>query len=218
MNSTELFVGWASYAAAKYACENFHYSKCLPAGKIVKIGVWENKKFIGVVLFSRGANRNLSGQFNLRTEEAIELTRVALFKHVTPVSRIIKIAIKLLKQRAPKIRLIVSYADTNEGHNGGIYQAGNWIYTGLTPKDVLYWVNNKWSHKRSLWKRIDHSTLKKKTTLGKHRYIMPLNKKDRVRFEHLSQPYPLRQKLGDDCDQQNSDGATPILTLQNTNL
>jgi hypothetical protein len=29
----ELKIDWASHEAAKYACENWHYSKCLPAGK-----------------------------------------------------------------------------------------------------------------------------------------------------------------------------------------
>ena len=35
----------------------------------------------------------------------------------------------------PKPTCIVSYADQNQGHNGYIYQATNWIYTGVsTPK------------------------------------------------------------------------------------
>jgi len=35
----------------------------------------------------------------------------------------------------PKPSCIVSYADQNQGHNGYIYQATNWIYTGTsTPK------------------------------------------------------------------------------------
>ena len=43
----ELKLDWCSYEAAKYACEHWHYSKCMPVGKTVKIGVWENKKYIG---------------------------------------------------------------------------------------------------------------------------------------------------------------------------
>ncbi|WP_459208945.1 Mom family adenine methylcarbamoylation protein [Bacillus haynesii] len=52
----DLKIAWATHKAAKFACENFHYSKCLLAGKLVKIGTWEDGKFIGVVIFSRGAN------------------------------------------------------------------------------------------------------------------------------------------------------------------
>lgn len=47
MNSkTDLKLDFCSYQAAKFACENFHYSKSTPAGKIIKIGVWENERFI----------------------------------------------------------------------------------------------------------------------------------------------------------------------------
>ena len=39
------------------------------------------------------------------------------------------------------------------------------------------------------------------------------------KVETLAKPYPKRAKSGDDCDQQDSDGATPIRTLQsNSNL
>ena len=46
-----LKLDYASYEATKYACVNFHYSKTVPAGKLIKIGVWEHGKFIGVVLY-----------------------------------------------------------------------------------------------------------------------------------------------------------------------
>ena len=44
----ELKIDWATHKAAKYACENWHYSKCLPSGKTVKLGVWEDNNFIGI--------------------------------------------------------------------------------------------------------------------------------------------------------------------------
>ena len=76
-----LKLDWATHEAAKYACTNWHYSKCMPVGKIVKIGVWEDKKFIGVVLYSYGANNNASKSFGLTQYECCELTRVALTSH-----------------------------------------------------------------------------------------------------------------------------------------
>lgn len=39
-------------------------------------------------------------------------------------------ALKML----PNDLIIVSYADTSQGHHGYIYQATNWIYTGLSAK------------------------------------------------------------------------------------
>ena len=61
----KLKIDWASFEAAKHACEKWHYSGVIPVGKLVKVGAWENDKFIGVVLFGRGANNNMynSGGF-----------------------------------------------------------------------------------------------------------------------------------------------------------
>lgn len=33
----DLKVDWATHEAAKFSCENFHYSRSLPAGKSVKV-------------------------------------------------------------------------------------------------------------------------------------------------------------------------------------
>ena len=59
MNKKNLRLDWCSYHAAKYAVEHWHYSKTMPTPPVLNIGVWESGKFIGVVLFSRGANNNL---------------------------------------------------------------------------------------------------------------------------------------------------------------
>lgn len=144
-----LKIDWASHEAAKYACEHWHYSKCMPAGKIVKIGVWENDYFIGCVLFSRGANNNLPKMFNLKHTECVELVRVALRSHISSVSKIISIALKFLEKLCPEIRLVVSYADTNQGHIGAIYQAGNWVYSGGSDSQSIY-INGIKFHKRSI--------------------------------------------------------------------
>jgi len=94
------------------------------------IGVWEEKKFIGCIIFSRGANANLGTTYGLEKIEVCELTRVALNNHKNTVSKILSLAIKMLKKKEEGLRLIVSYADVNHSHFGVIYQATNWIYTG----------------------------------------------------------------------------------------
>ena len=126
----DLKIDWATHEAAKYAVENWHYSKSIPKSKLVKIGVWENQKFIGVVIFSSGATPNLGSPYGLTQRECVELSRVALNKHFTPVSRILSIALKFLVNVNPKLRLVVSFADRDQSHHGGIYQATNWIYDG----------------------------------------------------------------------------------------
>ena len=67
-NKNDLKIDWCDFKAAEYACKNWHYSKCMPAGKTVKVGAWENGKYIGCVIFSRGANVNLGTQFGLKQD------------------------------------------------------------------------------------------------------------------------------------------------------
>ncbi|QOP66313.1 acetyltransferase [Arthrobacter phage Pippa] len=195
--------GIATQKAALYAVEHWHYSRCLPAGKLIKIGVWEHDKFIGIVVFSRGATAKLGAQFGFSQTESCELTRVALNKHDAPVSQIVAYAIKHLKQTNPGLRLIISFADPVQGHHGGIYQAGNWIYTGANKGSTEFVIKGVQMHMRSVhakgWKQtlpwihehVDPRARKVKVP-GKHRYIMPLDKQTRRRLKSLMQPYPAR--------------------------
>ena len=201
--TAKLKLAWATHKSAKFACENFHYSKCLPIGKLVKVGVWENEKFIGVVIFSRGTARYLGKRYGLDQSECVELTRVALAKHDNPVSKILAIALKFLKKSNAGVRLVVSFSAKSEGHHGGIYQAGNWIYAGETnantevtykgkkltnrafmamvvasPYTERQWIENKW--------------VTNIIKLTKYRYLMPLDKEMKKLVEPLARPYPKR--------------------------
>jgi len=191
----ELKIDWAGHDAAKYACINWHYSKCLPVGKLVKIGAWENGKFIGVVIFGRGANNNMLKPFSLEQDDGCELVRIALTKHVTPVSKIMAFAIRFLKKSQAGLQLIVSYADPEQGHHGGIYQACNWIYTGPSDKAVKVFYKGKWSHKKTVDDAgVNQANLPKKVVSGKHRYLMPLDKDMSAKIAPLAKPYPKREK------------------------
>jgi len=202
---TALKLDWCSHEAAKYAVEKWHYSHSMPTPPIIKIGVWEDSKYIGCVLFSRGGNNNLLKPFNLLQTEGCELTRIALTKHVIPVTRIVTIAIKMLIKNSPGLRLIVSYADPNQDHNGAIYQAGNWIYSGQTSDDVQY-VDKKGRHWHSRqvsrtgvsrqygeYRQVPkHEDCLQIPLIGKHRYLYPLDDAMRKQIAPLAKPYPKR--------------------------
>lgn len=202
--AVKLRLAWVDRKASRYACERWHYSGSLPASKTMDIGVWEDDRFIGVVLFSRGATPALGKPFGLRQTECCELTRVALTKHETPVTRIISIAIRMLRKASPGLRLIVSYADPHQGHHGGIYQAGGWIYTGDTAPVWIYVhkrtgreYHSRVVHERGYvrglggWQKgVKPSECDRERRPGKHRYIMPLDKRTRRRVEHMARDYP----------------------------
>jgi hypothetical protein len=205
VSKCDLRIDWATHEAAKYAVETWHYSHVLPVPPLVKVGAWECGRFIGVVIFSRGANNNLLKPFNLTQTEGCELTRIALCNHKAEVSRIVRLAILFLKSKSPELRLIVSFADPSQGHHGGVYQAGNWVYTGRQPettefiapdgkqwhgrmvsKDGKIKVQGKY---RSCWRTDQCKPVSKP---GKHRYLMPLDKEMKARILPLSKPYPKR--------------------------
>ena len=200
MGKADLRIDWATHEAAKYACVNWHYSGCLPAGKLVKVGAWENGKFIGVVLFGRGATPNLGRPYNLGQDECVELVRIALTKHDSPVSRIASLAMKFLSRSNPKLRLIVSFADQSQGHHGGIYQAGNWVYNGQGDPAKFYMIRGKLTHPRSIGakglvqnihgaRQIDPNATVVDVP-GKHRYLMPLDANMKAIIMPLAKPYP----------------------------
>lgn len=222
-----LKLDWCSYEAAKYAVEHWHYSKRMPAGKLVKIGVWENDKFIGCIIYSMGANKYIGNPYGLRQQEVCELTRVALSRHKTPTSKIVVFSLKMLKKQSPGIKLVVSYADANQGHYGGIYQASNWLYCGETESDGGQRINGKIIHRRTVFSRYgrqDIEWLKQNVdpnshyikALPKHKYLMPLDKEMRKQIEPLRKPYPKRGRGEIDYASQSNEeigGASPTRPL-----
>lgn len=204
-------VGPVGTKAARYAVENWHYSRTMPSAKQALLGVWEHGHFIGAVTFGYGASPNVPKSYGIRQDEIVELTRVALREHDTPVSQIVTAAVKLLRQSSPGLRLIISFADPHVGHHGGIYQAMNWVYTGQSATDAGWCiVHGRLVHSRTTgeWMRrarrlgytdatrTDAARLfydpaaKPYTRVGKYRYLLPLDKQMRRLVSKQAKPYP----------------------------
>lgn len=224
-SNTILKIDWATAEAAKYACLNWHYSKCVPVFKAVRLGVWENGKFVGVVLFGQGATPQIGSPYQLKQTEVCELTRVALSKHITPVSRIIAISLKFLVKHCPGLKLVVSFADAGNGHHGGIYQAGGWVYVGGNETHG-YKVNGVVVHPKTLhsrygtggqsipWLRRNVDPNAERVVSGfKHKYLMPLDSAVKEKVKILAKPYPRRLKQAM-APQGYSGGVAPTQTLQ----
>ena len=229
-----LKLDWCSHAAAKYAVEHWHYSKGLPTPPLVKIGVWESGTFLGCVLFSRGANNNLCCRYHIFITEICECTRVALAPHQHPVSRILRIAVAMVRQTNSGLRLVVSYADPNHDHHGGIYQALGWIYDGQTAADfaAIDRHGRRW-HSRQVsrtgvkrqYGRYRHVPKTSECTLvpllGKYRYCYPLDAAMRAQILPLAQPYPKRAvstAASAPIVQMGEGGSSPTTALRDEDL
>lgn len=223
-----LKLDWCTHEAAKHAVLNWHYSQAMPSGKLAKIGVWEDGRFIGVVIYGSGATANIGKPYGLQQTEICELVRVALREHQAPVSRILAISLKLLRQQFKGLRLVVSYSDLNQHHHGGIYQANGWLYTGraqdtggsliLKGKKVHgQTVGSVYGTRSIEWlrKHVDPNCCLAPTA-GKHRYLMPLDETMRQKVSHLAKPYPKRVTSidGDAMPPSIESGSIPTVTLQ----
>lgn len=216
-----LKIDWATYEAAKFACVNWHYSRCIPTSKLAKFGVWEDGKYIGAVIYGVGATAVLVKRYGLEAIQGCELVRVALTSHKTTVSRIVAITLKLLKVKFPGLRLVVSFADPAQGHHGGIYQAGGWVFTGGSAiSDEYIYLGKQWQGRafRHKFKGMaSHPSVEKVKGTSKNRYLMPLDAAMREQIAPLAKPYPKRTTRTKEQDTGHPpvlDGAIPIRALQ----
>lgn len=128
----------------------------------------------GILTFGLGGNinNNSFGEFNMK-----ELNRLVindgLDKNV--LSFFVMKSINLL----PKPLALISYADEKQHHHGYIYQATNWIYTGLSSAERTIVKDGKEWHRKTLFdiygtSSIDFLKEKGFEILGatvKHRYL-----------------------------------------------
>jgi hypothetical protein len=174
----------------------------MPSGKLLKIGVWENSDFVGVIIYSRGGAPNIGEPYNMDQTEVCELTRVALDDHDAPVTQMLSISRKLLTSKCPGLRLVVSYADPEQDHTGGIYQADNWVYERqLDGRDYIK-IDGETHHPRSLNASYGTSSIPKLKSMfgpdrverhpveGKHKYLYPLDDAIEPKVNQMSKPYP----------------------------
>ncbi len=201
--ATNLRLDWITREAAKYACEHWHYSRTLPMGKNNYIGVWEDCEFRGAIIFGLGASATLCKPYGLEVFQVCELVRVALRSHKTPVTRMIAIALRMLKKQNPGLRVCVSFADPFQRHRGSIYIAGGWVYTGDSSPSVMYQLpdgtmthERRWSGQGWNAKRTPPVGTKKVKVPGKHRYVMPFDNEMKAKIELLRKPYPSATTMG----------------------
>ena len=231
---SDLRLDFCSHEAAKHAVMRWHYSRQMPKCKLVKIGVWEQGKFSGCIIFGLGANRHLASPFGLQSTEVVELVRVALGPgRKQPTSRCIAIALKLLRQQSPNLRLVVSYADSGQGHIGTLYQAGGWLYLGASTQSYIR-VKGTIEHPRTLYDRYGRQgqsipwlrqhvdpRAERVAMAPKHKYVFPLDKNLRRQMSAQALPYPKNAAEVTRSDapgvQPGEGGATPTRPLQLSN-
>jgi len=162
-----------------------HYAKRCPCIEYA-FGLYQENELLGVVSYGSPATpaivqHLLKGKHEFKI---IELNRLVINENSPENSASILVGRSL--SLLPKPIVVVSYADTSQGHVGYIYQATNFLYTGcVTAHDAEYIVNGKKTHARTLtakgitkpkqWAR--ENNIKIIQPKGKHRYVYVSAKK-----------------------------------------
>ena len=158
-----------------------HYTHSVSSGKSYYISHGG-----ALVSWSLPANKNIAKFLLGRQGSVWELSRLWAPDGHAPnlLTQAISAAIKVLK-RLENPDALVSYADPNAGHLGGVYRAASWIYHGQSEESRVYvsptgeTVARRAFHsgKRSLRKaEIEAMGYREKKMPGKHRFVHPLSK------------------------------------------
>lgn len=109
-----------------------HYLKRLPPISFA-FSLYDNLELKGVCTFGVPAGKDLCVGLcgEKYKDEVLELNRLFLIENKKNLASFF--VAKCLKMLPPP-KIIVSYADTSVNHHGYIYQATNFIYTGLSAK------------------------------------------------------------------------------------
>lgn len=105
-------------------------------------GMFDDDEMVGCVIFGKPASRSLCTGLCGPEESSrvVELTRLWI-KDGTPKnseSRLIGFGLRSLPR---EYDIVVSYAEIDAGHVGVVYQATNWIYTGMSDKHVEWRID-----------------------------------------------------------------------------
>ena len=181
-----------------------HYAKRMPSISYA-FGLYEDGNLVGVCTYGTPSSTHLrngiAGEEN--AEYVLELNRLCIeSKNKNAASFLVGRSLQML----PKPSIVVSYADTKQNHVGYVYQACNFIYTGLSVKKKD-WAIKGMEHlhsqtiadmSRGQEKRLEYMKEKfgddfyMKDRSRKHRYIFVTgkNKKLKAAIRYASEPYP----------------------------
>jgi hypothetical protein len=168
---------------------NKHYAKRIPSISYA-FGLYCDKILVGILTIGKPASPSLcDGVCGKEYSQYVyELNRLCVNDNLekNSLSFFVGKCLKLI----PNDMILVSYADTLMNHNGYIYQATNWIYTGATKERTDIGFEDG-THSRHYSKDIDYSIRKFRSS--KHRYIFfvgKLKKQFKSCLKYAVLPYP----------------------------
>jgi hypothetical protein len=179
-----------------------HYAKRIPQ-IMHAFGLYVDGVLKGVVTYGIPASPALCMGICGKeySDKVLELNRLCLMENnKNESSFLVSNSIKLL----PKPTIVVSYADTSQGHVGYVYQATNFLYTGLSANRVDWTIKGmEHKHSKTISDGMTLESIKEKygddfyytERSRKHRYILFHGSKTdkkimRKLLKYNIEPYP----------------------------
>ena len=164
--NSDKYVDYISYSEAKPFILNIHYARRMPCIQYA-FGLRMDGQLIGIVTYGQPASPTLcvgvAGEEHRK--DVLELNRLVILPQYNGenyASYLVGNSLKML----PHGTYVVSYADWGGwGHVGYVYQATNWLYTGLTKERT-----DKYSESGHSRHYKDNETRRQIRT-AKHRYV-----------------------------------------------
>ncbi len=154
-----------------------HYAKRMPSISYA-FGLYENSQLIGILTIGKPPSPPLCvGVCGVEYAEFVfELNRLCVNDGLQKNTLSYFVG-KVLKQIKDNL-ILVSYADTSQGHHGYIYQATNWIYTGISAKRTEWREIGVNTHSKSVCDKTAISDMREQPEkfhlierARKHRYL-----------------------------------------------
>lgn len=157
-----------SYDDTKPFLLGIHYARRMPSISFA-FGMFEGGVLVGVVTYGVPASnplcKGIAGDAN--KYNVLELNRLCFLPEYNGDNRASYLVAHSLKM-LPNKTFVVSYADTAWTHVGYVYQATNWLYTGMSAKRTDTY-QPEGLHPRA-YNKDNHSELRQ-TRSQKHRYV-----------------------------------------------
>lgn len=121
-----------SYRTAARMVERYHYAHRAPP-IVAAVGLYVDDVLAGCVTYGIPAVPNVQRACGEELRKrTLELNRLYIHDWAgkNSESYLVGASFRWLADKWPEYRVLVSYADSAQGHFGYIYQATNWTYTG----------------------------------------------------------------------------------------
>lgn len=155
-----------------------HYLKCIPSGKSYYVRYED-----ALIVWSIPPNCNISTFLVGKPNVVWEMSRLwAPDGHrKNLLTQAISFGIRQLRAVEPTCAAVVSYADPNSGHHGGVYLAASWIPCGQS-EETRYYLDSKGQRvaRRTYVRGKQRDTTELVAQLGIHSVKRP----GKLRFAH----------------------------------